>query len=304
MFTTQNGRRLTPDAQGVYWPLTADANGYWNPAKAYGNVVLTWSTQSRTTDSQFTLLNAILSTLGKPASAVTAKLPASELSCESQGITPAGSARGHVPRGRRHPHGRQPESHPAREGHGRPRHQDQARHASSTRRRIRTSRRCTPRARSSPSSWASTNTGSAPINDVDDAELEIGGKYYSQDDDATFDLDSLNTFPMQPGDSGSTVLAFDIPKAAALDAVAEGEIVFPDSPDDEIDFSTKLYAIKLASRPRGWPGHGAGRTHTKTVGRARAGARGRRQLDLSRLDVQGPGRERPPRPDVAAGAGL
>lgn len=80
VFTTQNGHRLSPDPQGVYWPLTADANGYWNPAKVYGNVVLTWSTQSRATNSQFTLLNAILSTLGQPASAVTAKLPASELS--------------------------------------------------------------------------------------------------------------------------------------------------------------------------------------------------------------------------------
>ena len=60
----------------------------------YGNVVLTWSTQSRATNSQFTLLNAILSTLGQPASAVTAKLPASELSCEAQDITPTGSREG------------------------------------------------------------------------------------------------------------------------------------------------------------------------------------------------------------------
>ncbi len=245
VFTTQNGHRLTPDAQGVYWPTTADANGYWNPAKVYGNVVLTWSTQSHATNSQFTLLNAILSTLGQPASAVAAKLPASELSCEAQDITPTGSREGTCLQGgvtrtvvdRNH-----------------------TLHVPDMDVRV-TKTKVGTVINPAPSSYEPRlyakgafvavqlnidNTGSSPLDDVDGAELEIGGKYYSQDDDATFDLDSLNTFPMQPGDSGSTVLAFDIPKDAAVNALSAGEVVFPDSPDDEIDFSTKLYAIKLA----------------------------------------------------------
>jgi hypothetical protein len=56
-----------------------------------------------------------------------------------------------------------------------------------------------------------TNTGTSPLDGLDETELEIGGKYYSQDFNATFDLDSMDTFPMQPGDTGKTVLAFDVP---------------------------------------------------------------------------------------------
>lgn len=245
VFTTQNGHRLSPDPQGVYWPLTADANGYWNPAKVYGNVVLTWSTQSRATNSQFTLLNAILSTLGQPASAVTAKLPASELSCEAQGITPTGSRAGTC----------------LQDGITRTVvNRGGTLHAPSMDVRV-TKTKVGDVINPAPSSYeprlyakgafvavqlSVDNTGSSPLDDVDNAELEVGGKYYSQDDDANFDLDSLNTFPMQPGDSGSTVLAFDIPKDVASGALSAGELVFPDGPDDEIDFSTRLYAIKLA----------------------------------------------------------
>ena len=62
VFTSQNGHRLTPDGQGIYWPTTPDSSGYWNPVKVYGNVVLSWNTQSRSTNGQFRLLDAILST--------------------------------------------------------------------------------------------------------------------------------------------------------------------------------------------------------------------------------------------------
>jgi hypothetical protein len=258
VFTSQNGRRLIPDAQGVYWPLTADANGYWDPAKVYGNVVLTWATQSRSTGSQFTMLNAILSTLGKPASAITAKLPASMLSCQAQGITATGSGEGTCQQG------------------GVTRtvvNRNHTLHAPGMDVRV-TKTKLGTFIKPAPSSYEPTlyakgafvavqlgvdNTGSSPLEDVDGAELEIAGKYYSQDDDATFDLDSMNTFPMQPGDSGSTVLAFDIPKSAALNALSEGEVVFPDGPDDEIDFSTKLYAIKLAE-PTSEGGQGSAST--------------------------------------------
>lgn len=253
VFTTQNGHRLSPDAQGVYWPLSADANGYWSPAKVYGNVVLSWTTQSHSTNQQFTLLNAILSTLGQPASAVTAKLPASELSCEAQGITPTGEGQGtcdengvtrtvvnrnatlHVP-------GMDVEVTKTKLG-----------------REIKSPDSFEPPLYASGAYVAVqlnvSNTGSTPLEDLDEVELEVGGKYYSQDDNATFQLDSLNTFPMQPGDSGSTAVAFDIPVNAAVNALSEGELVFPDSSDDTVDFSTKLYAIKLAE-PSAQGGHG------------------------------------------------
>lgn len=244
VFTSENGRRLSPDAQGVYWPLTADANGYWNPAKVYGNVVLTWGTQTHATGEQFTLLNAILSTLGKGASAVTAKLPASELSCQAEGITPSGQREGTC------------------DENGVTRtlvNRDHTLHApgmdvqvtkTKLGRVIKSSDMYEPPVYAKGAFVAVqlevSNTGSSPLEDVDETELEIGGKYYSQDDDASFDLDSLNTFPIQPGDSGATVLVFDVPQDAALNAIGDGELVFPDGSDDTIEFSTKLYAIRLA----------------------------------------------------------
>jgi hypothetical protein len=244
VFTTQNGRRLTPDAQGVYWPLTADSGGYWSPAKVYANVVLTWATQSRVTNFQFRLLNAILSTLGQSPSAVTAKLPASQASCEVQGITPAGRREGTC------------------DDNGVTRtvvNRNHILHAPGV--DVQVTRTKLGRIIKSPDPYEPpvyakgafvavqlnvTNAGSSPLDGLEETELEIDGKYYSQDDTATFNLDSLNTFPMQPGESGSTTLAFDVPPDAALRAIADGELVFPDSSNDTVDYSTKLYAIRLA----------------------------------------------------------
>ena len=244
VFTTQNGRKLTPDAHGVYWPLTADANGYWNPAKVYGNVVLTWSTQSHTTTPQFTLLNAILSTLGQGASAVTAKLPASELSCQVQGLTATGQREGTC------------------DDNGVTRtvvNRDHTLHAPAMDVQVtktKLGRIIKPADSFEPPVYAKgefvavelkvSNTGSSPLDGLDETELEINGKYYSQDFDATFDLAPQDTFPMQPGDNGTTALAFDVPLNVAVDAVTQGEIVVPDSTDDTVDFSTHLYAIRLA----------------------------------------------------------
>jgi hypothetical protein len=244
VFTTQNGRKLTPDAQGVYWPLTADSSGYWNPAKVYGNVVLTWSTQSHTTTPQFTLLNAILSTLGQGASAVAAKLPASELSCQVQGLTATGQSEGTC------------------DDNGVTRtvvNRDHTLHAPGMDVQVtktKLGRIIKPADSFEPPVYAKgefvavglkvSNTGSSPLDGLDETELEINGKYYSQDFDATFDLAPQDTFPMQPGDNGTTALAFDVPLNVAVDAVTQGEIVVPDSTDDSVDFSTHLYAIRLA----------------------------------------------------------
>ncbi|HUA05022.1 MAG TPA: hypothetical protein VMB27_14055 [Solirubrobacteraceae bacterium] len=244
VFTTQNGRKLTPDAQGVYWPLTADSNGYYDPAKVYGNVVLTWSTQSHTTNGQFTMLNAILSTLGQGASAVMAKLPASELSCQVQGLTATGQREGTC------------------DDNGVTRtvvNRGHTLHAPSMDVQVtktKLGRVIKPADSFEPPVYAKgafvavalkiSNTGSTPLDGLDETELEIDGKYYSQDFDATFDLAPQDTFPMQPGDGGTTALAFDVPLNVAVDALTQGEIVVPDSTDDTVDFSTHLYAIRLA----------------------------------------------------------
>jgi hypothetical protein len=100
------------------------------------------------------------------------------------------------------------------------------------------------------------NNGNAPLDGLYGAELKVAGRYYSQDDDATFDLSPTSTFPLQPGDHGATVLAFDVPASVATSALNQGELVFPEEPDSEIQDATKIGAIRLAGAP-GDSRHGA-----------------------------------------------
>ncbi len=145
-----------------------------------------------------TLLNAILSTLGQGASAVTAKLPASARATDTRTVV----------------------------------NRDHTLHAPTMDVQVmktKLGRIIKPADSFEPPVYAKgafvavelsvSNTGASPLDGLDETELEIDGKYYAQDFDATFDLDSLNTFPMQPGDSGKTVLAFDVPLNVAVDAL-------------------------------------------------------------------------------------
>ena len=172
-----------------------------------------------------TLLNAILSTLGQGASAVTAKLPASARATDTRTVV----------------------------------NRDHTLHAPTMDVQVmktKLGRIIKPADSFEPPVYAKgafvavelnvSNTGASPLDGLDETELEIDGKYYAQDFDATFDLDSLNTFPMQPGDSGKTVLAFDVPLNVAVDALTRGEIVVPEDPDSSVDFTTTLGAIRLA----------------------------------------------------------
>jgi hypothetical protein len=257
VFTSQNGHKLVPDAQGVYWPMNADSNGYWNPAKVYGNVVLTWSTQTHATNAQFTLLNAILSTLGQGSAAVDAKLPASELSCQMEGITPGATREGTC----------------TEDGVTRTVvNRSHALHAPSFSVKVthgKLGREIKPADSFEPPVYAKgafvalqmqvTNTGDSPLEGFDDAELEVGGKYYSQDFTASIAVADLDTFPLQPGDNGPAVIVFDVPTSVALDATTEGELVFPMDRDDDVEFATKLGAIRLAE-PKAEGGHGSAAT--------------------------------------------
>ena len=91
------------------------------------------------------------------------------------------------------------------------------------------------------------NQGNAPLDGLDGAELEVGGRYYSQNDDAAFDLSPTDTFPLQPGDRGGTVLAFDVPPSVATSALTQGELVFPEGADAfDIQDASKIGAVRLA----------------------------------------------------------
>jgi hypothetical protein len=247
-FTTAGGRRLVADANGIYWPAAPDNSGYWNPSKIYGNVVLSWTTQTRSVDAQFRMLDAILSTLGQTASAVEAKLPPSQRSCQAQGITPSGTTEGTctddgvsltvVNRNHTlHTAGYDVQIVKTKLGNI-----------------IKP-----PFAFGTPDYAKGqfvvlvlhvTNTGDNPLEGLDEAELKIDGRYYSQDFEATSDLaedaGASTTFPLQPQDSGDAVMVFDVPNIAAASALAQGELVFPDGADATIDYSSKLGAIRLS----------------------------------------------------------
>jgi hypothetical protein len=245
VFTSQNGHGLTPDGQGIYWPTAPDSSGYWNPAKIYGNVVLSWTTQSRSTNGQFRLLDAILSTLGQSASAVNAKLPPSELACQARGITASSAREGtctengvsisvvnstdvlHTPGYNVQILKDAVGSYiPSAFTYGQPLEAKGAFLAVAVR---------------------VANNGNAPLDGLDGAELEVDGRYYSQDDDATFDLSPEQTFPLQPGDQGGTVLAFDVPPSVAASALNQGELVFPEGADAfDIQDASKIGAVRLA----------------------------------------------------------
>jgi hypothetical protein len=75
-------------------------------------------------------------------------------------------------------------------------------------------------------------------------------RYYSQDDQATFQIANPDAFPMQPEDSSNTSMIFDVPSKVAASALSQGELVFPGEKDSTIDYASKIDAIRL--------GHAAG----------------------------------------------
>jgi hypothetical protein len=84
---------MKADADGLHG--SQDNDGGWRASKFYGgNVVLSWSADRRATDETFNRMHTILSTLGQPAAAVRAKLPAAEQPCQVRGITLAGRTEG------------------------------------------------------------------------------------------------------------------------------------------------------------------------------------------------------------------
>jgi hypothetical protein len=242
-FTKDGPSRLVPDANGIYWPPAADSSGYWNPVKVYGNVVLTWTTENRSVGNQFRMLDAILSTLGQGASAVNAKLPTTLLSCQDRGITPGGTAEGTCT-----------ENGVSRTVVNRgdtlhvPGYDVQITHTKLGN-EIKSPFPYTPPMYAKGQFVAVglrvTNTGDSPLEGLDEAELQIAGRYYSQDDEATFQIADPDTFPMQPQDSGETLMVFDVPSKAAASALTQGELVFPGDADSTIDYSSKLDAIRL-----------------------------------------------------------
>jgi hypothetical protein len=249
VFKTDDDRPIQPDGAGIYW--TQDTDG-WDAAKFYGNVVLSWSAESRATNEQFQRLDVVLSTLGQPAEQARAKLPATDQSCEARGMTLDGTAEGSCRDGdttltvvNRGTELELPEYSV----------------------KVVLTRRGTyvkPRDAYGTALVAKgayvgvglrlDNTGNTPVRGLYDAKLRIGDRYYDQDSTATFRLANPRTFPLQPGAKGGTLLVFDIPKPAARRALSEGAIVFPAEPNSSIEYAAKLGASRLRKGGEPAPG--------------------------------------------------
>ena len=194
------------------------------------------------------MLDAILSTVGKSVSAATAKMPASELSCQERGITAASKTEGTCVENN--------QTLTVVNGN----HTLQATDfdASIIKSVVGSYIRAaynfgTPLYAQGAFVGVAlklSDPGTQPLEDLDETELEVGGRFYSQDDDATMDLAPPNAFPVQPGETSGTVLVFDIPRSAAAVALKTGELVFPeDDPDLDIPDCSHVGAIRLAGSP-------------------------------------------------------
>ena len=91
------------------------------------------------------------------------------------------------------------------------------------------------------------NTGNLPITSVRPG-LVIGGKHFTEDTRASLDLRAREIFPLQPGASGRTTAAFDLPDASAGDY--DGGRGVPGRPERDRDLDRAL-GLGRARAPRG-----------------------------------------------------
>lgn len=235
---------MKADADGIHW--SQDNDGGWRASKFYGgNVVLSWSADRRATDETFNRMHTILSTLGQPAAAVRAKLPAAEQPCQARGITLAGRTEGTCRDG-------DVTLTVVNRGH-------KLKLPGYTVKVLLTKSGdlIKPDNPYEPIMQARgkfigvglqvSNTGSTPlVSRLYDAQLRIGDRYYEQDSAVGFRLSDPDTFPPQPGDRGTTMLVFDVPTPAARNAFSHGAIVLPAERDADVQDASKLGASRLS----------------------------------------------------------
>ncbi|MGH2949957.1 MAG: hypothetical protein ACRDPC_27460 [Solirubrobacteraceae bacterium] len=243
VFKSDDGRPLQPDANGIYWSQGPD--GGWNANKFYGNVVLSWSADRHAVDAAFKRLDAILSTVGQPAATVRAKLPAGDQPCQARGITLAGRTEGTCRDG-------DVTLTIVNRGHALklPGYTISVALTKSGN-LIKPDNPYEPTMRAKGEfvgvGLRVANTGNIPLEGgLYDAQLRIGDRYYEQDSGVSFRLSDPDTFPLQPGEQGTTMLVFDVPAAAARNALSQGAIVLPAERHSDVQDATKLGASRLA----------------------------------------------------------
>lgn len=237
IYKTEQGRPVKPDSHGVYWH---SSGGSWEAMKPYGNVVLSWNADERALGEGFERLDALLSQLGKPAEQVRAAMPASDQPCGAQPA--AGTCRG------------------ANGATVTTIDRDQRLKLPTLEvkvERVETGRVVIPprdyglvrraKGRYVLAAMRIKNTGNEPLRGLYDVRLKIGDKVYDQSSAATWTATPMDAFPVQPDDSSVAALVFDVPVAAAREAMANGVLAFPSGDDlANVEDAPELGQIRLA----------------------------------------------------------
>jgi Domain of unknown function (DUF4352) len=238
MYKTDGGVPIKPDARGIYWH---DDGGTYQAMKAYDNVVLSWIADERQTDERFDRLDGVLSKLGQPADKVRASLPQEDQPCGEQ---PTGTCRDDAT-------GATVTTVNSGETLELPNMNVKVTKAKTGRLvwRNRTYGRTVYRAKGRYVAVAMRieNTGNEAIRTLYDARLKIGEKIYDQSSMATYTLTPDDAFPLQPGDSTTAALVFDVPVDTAREALQSGFLAFPADDDFRtVEDAARLGLIRLA----------------------------------------------------------
>lgn len=210
-------RPIKPTAEGVYWSRTGDS---YTAAKPYRNVVLNFTTDKMVLDARFKRLDAIIQAIGKRPGSV--KLAPEDTPCAKAGIDIAAGDTGTCKQG---------EQTLVVVGRGEPLRVGKL---TISKVRARTGRgivstrfgftkRVRAKGRFVAVSFRYVNRSNKALSYFRGA-LAIGERIYTQDDRNAFYVQDPDAFPIQPGDSSTVTVLFDVPADAARDATTKGAL--------------------------------------------------------------------------------
>jgi Domain of unknown function (DUF4352) len=231
LYTRHEGRRVKPDEHGLYWH---DMGGSWSAMKPYGNVVLDWIVDERRVDERFHRLDAVLARMDEGADSVRGSLPAEERAdADGRIITTVGRAEQLEVRGLR----------------------------------VRLTRVETGPTVAPPDERGLTahaqgifvvaqvsleNDGDRPVTSLSGVKLQVGERTYDQDFGASYTLTGPRAFPLQPGEQGEAGVVFDVPPAAAAEAMTSGVLAFPgDEELTSVEYAAQIGVIRLGASGSG-----------------------------------------------------
>lgn len=233
--------RVKPDASGIRW---VELGSRWSASKTYGrNVILRWTADTHAVDERFKRLDRVLASLGKNPDAIRRTLPAAERPCSGEGIDIAGDTQGTC----RDADGRQLTI--VNAGEDLKQAQRTVRIVSAeTVRTIRGPYRfmepLKAKGRFVAVKVKLTNTGNQPLRGFYEPQLRIGQAFYDRDSRASSTVAERDTFPLQPGESGTAMVVFDLPTEAAAKA-GQAALMVAGGETSSVEYAESLGALRV-----------------------------------------------------------